>query len=105
MGQGLHCRLACRRGHSVSGDANGAALHHPGGHPDRRRRVMLSALGLVRAMDGGKMTPAQAFELCAEAIEAREAEIGAFAALDLEAARKAASAAAKSKPLRGLAVG
>jgi Asp-tRNA(Asn)/Glu-tRNA(Gln) amidotransferase A subunit family amidase len=67
---------------------------------------MLSALGLVRAIDGGEMTPAQALELCAEAIEAREAEIGAFAALDLDAARKAVQPpGAKSKPLHGLPVG
>jgi Asp-tRNA(Asn)/Glu-tRNA(Gln) amidotransferase A subunit family amidase len=67
---------------------------------------MLSVLGLVRALDAGELTPAQIFELCAEAIAAREEEIGAFAAFDLDAGRKAVQAAGiKSKPLRGLPVG
>ena len=46
-------------------------------------------------------------DLCAEAIAAREAEIGAFAALDLAAARRAAARAAglPQLPLRGLPVG
>jgi Asp-tRNA(Asn)/Glu-tRNA(Gln) amidotransferase A subunit family amidase len=67
---------------------------------------MLSALGLIHAIDSGELTPAQALELSAEAIEAREADIGAFAAIDLDAARQAVRTdSAKTKPLRGLAVG
>jgi Asp-tRNA(Asn)/Glu-tRNA(Gln) amidotransferase A subunit family amidase len=65
---------------------------------------MLSALSLVRAIDAGELTPAQAFERCAEAIAARENDIGAFATLDLDGARKAVQAAT-NKPLRGLPVG
>ena len=45
-------------------------------------------------------------DLCAEAIAAREAEIGAFAALDVEAARRSAAAPhLLALPLRGLPVG
>src|SRR5262249_9032858 len=79
--------------------------------PDRRSRKtfpMLSALDLARKIDAGALTPAAAVDLCAEAIAAREGEIGAFAALDIEGARRRAAAAAdalKSWPLRGLPVG
>ena len=51
---------------------------------------MLSALDLARRIDAGELTPRAALDLCAQAIAVREAEIGAFAALDIEAARRAA---------------
>jgi Asp-tRNA(Asn)/Glu-tRNA(Gln) amidotransferase A subunit family amidase len=69
---------------------------------------MLSALDLARRIEMGELTPAAALELCAEAIAAREAEVGAFAALDLERARRLAEArgaALAAQPLRGIAVG
>ncbi len=66
---------------------------------------MLSALGLARAIEAGELTPAQAVDLCADAIAKREGEVGAFVTLDLEAARKAAQTPGlKDKPLRGLPV-
>ena len=55
--------------------------------PDRRRRLMLSALDLARGIEAGELTPAQAVELCAEAIAKRETDVGAFVTLDLESAR------------------
>jgi Asp-tRNA(Asn)/Glu-tRNA(Gln) amidotransferase A subunit family amidase len=69
---------------------------------------MLAALDLARRIEAGELTPAAALELCAEAIAAREAEIGAFVVLDLERARRTAEArgeALSGLPLRGLAVG
>src|SRR5579885_1730254 len=67
---------------------------------------MLSALDLVRRLEGGELKPRDAVELCAQAIIAREQEVGAFVALDLEAARRAAEAPhLSSTPLRGLPVG
>ncbi len=67
---------------------------------------MLSALDLVRRITGGELTPRGAIELCAAAIAARESEIGAFAALDIAAARQAAEAPGiAAEPLAGLAVG
>src|ERR1700688_4929530 len=70
-----------------------------------RARPMLSALDLVRRIEGGELTPRAGVELCAEAIAAREQEIGAFVALDLDAARRAAEAPQlSSAPLRGLPV-
>jgi len=66
---------------------------------------MLSALDLARRIESGGLKPRGAVELCAEAIAAREAEVGAFAALDLDAARRAADAPElASLPLRGLPV-
>jgi Asp-tRNA(Asn)/Glu-tRNA(Gln) amidotransferase A subunit family amidase len=66
---------------------------------------MLSALDLARQIEAGELSALQAIDLCAEAIAAREAEVGAFVALDLDGARKAAQAPdAKDKPLRGLPV-
>jgi Asp-tRNA(Asn)/Glu-tRNA(Gln) amidotransferase A subunit family amidase len=66
---------------------------------------MLSALGLARAIEDGELTPAQAVDLCAEAIAQRESEVGAFVTLDIEATRKAAQTPGlKNKPLRGLPV-
>ena len=68
-------------------------------------RPMLSALDLVRRIEAGELTPRAAVELCAEAIAARESEVGAFVALDLDAARRAASdPRLASTPLRGLPV-
>ena len=66
---------------------------------------MFSALDLARRIEGGELTPRAAVELCAEAIAARENDVGAFVALDLEAARRAAAdPRLPSLPLRGLPV-
>ncbi len=70
-----------------------------------RGRLMLSALDLARRVDGGELTPRAAVELCADAIAAREPEIGAFVALDLDATRRAAEEPRlAATPLRGLPV-
>jgi Asp-tRNA(Asn)/Glu-tRNA(Gln) amidotransferase A subunit family amidase len=67
---------------------------------------MLSALDLARAIEAGTMTPCAVVDLCAAAIARHEHEIGAFVALDIAAARRAAQAAGlELKPLRGLPVG
>jgi Asp-tRNA(Asn)/Glu-tRNA(Gln) amidotransferase A subunit family amidase len=67
---------------------------------------MLSALDLARRIESGELTPRAAVELCAQAIATREAEIGAFAALDIEAARRDAGRLELPRsPLRGLPVG
>jgi Asp-tRNA(Asn)/Glu-tRNA(Gln) amidotransferase A subunit family amidase len=69
---------------------------------------MLSALDLARRIEAGELAPVAALELCAEAITAREAEIGAFVRHDMDGARyllKAQGEAYAAKPLRGLAVG
>jgi Asp-tRNA(Asn)/Glu-tRNA(Gln) amidotransferase A subunit family amidase len=64
---------------------------------------MLSALDLVRRIEEGELRPRGAIELCAEAIAAREADVGAFVALDLDAARRhAAEPHLAAAPLRGL---
>ena len=66
---------------------------------------MLSALDLARRIEAGELTPRDAVELCAEAIAAREKDVGAFAALDLDAARQAADAPGLAAlPLRGVPV-
>jgi Asp-tRNA(Asn)/Glu-tRNA(Gln) amidotransferase A subunit family amidase len=65
---------------------------------------MLSALALARRIEAGALTPRAVVEMCAEAIAAREGEIGAFTALDIESARRVADSLA-SMPLRGLPVG
>ena len=49
---------------------------------------MLSALELARRIEAGAFSPRAVLELCAEAIAMHESEIGAFAALDLDAARR-----------------
>jgi Asp-tRNA(Asn)/Glu-tRNA(Gln) amidotransferase A subunit family amidase len=70
--------------------------------------MMLSALDLARRIEEGSLTPAGALDLCAKTIEAREADIGAFAALDLAGTRTHAERGAvtlAAGPLRGLAVG
>ncbi len=70
-----------------------------------RARPMLSALDLVRRIEGGELTPRAAVDLCAEAIAARENEVGAFVALDLDAARRAAAAPhLAATALRGLPI-
>ncbi len=69
---------------------------------------MLSALDLARRVEAGELSPAGVVELCAQAIAAREAEIGAFQVLDIERARRTAQASAdvlRARPLRGLPVG
>ena len=66
---------------------------------------MLSALDLVRRIEAGELKPRAVVDLCAEAIAARESEIGAFVALDIEAARRAADdPGLAATPLRGLPV-
>ncbi|MFL4967539.1 MAG: amidase [Xanthobacteraceae bacterium] len=69
---------------------------------------MLSALDLARRIEAGELTPAAVIDLCAAAIAARDGEIGAFVALDIDAARRRATdfaAALTAGPLRGLPVG
>ena len=67
---------------------------------------MLSALALARRIEAGELSPRAVVELCAEAVAAREGEIGAFVALDLDAARRAAAAPGLAqRPLRGLPFG
>jgi Asp-tRNA(Asn)/Glu-tRNA(Gln) amidotransferase A subunit family amidase len=67
---------------------------------------MLSAFDLARRIAAGEITPRSVVDRCAEAIAAREAGIGAFAALDLAAARQAADAPSLAAlPLAGLPVG
>ena len=66
---------------------------------------MLSALDLARRIEAGAIKPRDAVELCAEAITAREKDVGAFAALDLDAARRAADAPGLAAlPLRAMPV-
>jgi Asp-tRNA(Asn)/Glu-tRNA(Gln) amidotransferase A subunit family amidase len=67
---------------------------------------MLSALDLARRIEAGELTPRAVVEICAEAIAAYEPQIGAFAALDLDAARRAAEdSRLAATPLCGLPVG
>jgi Asp-tRNA(Asn)/Glu-tRNA(Gln) amidotransferase A subunit family amidase len=65
---------------------------------------MLCALDLARRIADGALTPRAVIERCADAIVKREAEIGAFVALDIEAALQHADALA-ALPLCGLPVG
>jgi Asp-tRNA(Asn)/Glu-tRNA(Gln) amidotransferase A subunit family amidase len=73
-------------------------------HALRTSERALHALGLARRIEAGELTPAAVLKDCEQAIAAREAEIGAFAALDLPRAKKSA-AIAPAGPLRGLPVG
>ena len=74
--------------------------------PPRRNHLMLSALDLARRIAAGGLTPAHVLDLCAEAIARREPQIGAFTALDLDAARRAAAAPGLAQtPLAGLPIG
>jgi Asp-tRNA(Asn)/Glu-tRNA(Gln) amidotransferase A subunit family amidase len=67
---------------------------------------MLSALDLAARLEAGKLTPRAVVEMCAEAIAAREKDVGAFVTLDLAAARRAADdPGLSSLPLRALPVG
>jgi Asp-tRNA(Asn)/Glu-tRNA(Gln) amidotransferase A subunit family amidase len=67
---------------------------------------MLSALDLARRIEAGELTPRAAVDRCAQAIAEREGEVAAFAALDIEAARRDAERLELLRsPLRGLAVG
>jgi Asp-tRNA(Asn)/Glu-tRNA(Gln) amidotransferase A subunit family amidase len=67
---------------------------------------MLSALDLARRIEAGALRPRAVIELCAKAIAAHENEIGAFAALDIDAARQRADAPQLAElPLRGLPIG
>ncbi len=66
---------------------------------------MLSALDIARQIEAGELTPQAAVALCAQAIAACEKDVGAFVALDLDAARRAAEEPRlASTPLRGLPV-
>jgi Asp-tRNA(Asn)/Glu-tRNA(Gln) amidotransferase A subunit family amidase len=67
--------------------------------------LMLAALDLARRIEAGELSPAAVIALCAEAIAARDADIGAFAACDIDAAREAATERHASAPLRGLPIG
>jgi Asp-tRNA(Asn)/Glu-tRNA(Gln) amidotransferase A subunit family amidase len=68
--------------------------------------MMLAALDLARRIEAGELTPRAVVELCAEAIAADEAKIGAFVTLDLAAARRAAEdSRLAATPLCGLPVG
>jgi len=64
---------------------------------------MLRALDLAEALDAGDLAVSGVVELIAEAIAAREADIGAFAHLDLDALR-AAALRPQSGPLHGMPV-
>jgi Asp-tRNA(Asn)/Glu-tRNA(Gln) amidotransferase A subunit family amidase len=66
---------------------------------------MLSAVDLARRIEAGEIDAAAVIDLCAEAIAAREGEIGAFVIYDLEAARRAAAAVSINSALRGMPVG
>jgi Asp-tRNA(Asn)/Glu-tRNA(Gln) amidotransferase A subunit family amidase len=67
---------------------------------------MLSALNLVARLEAGELTPRAVVETCAEAIAAREKDVGAFATPDLDGARRAADdPRLSSLPLRGLPIG
>jgi Asp-tRNA(Asn)/Glu-tRNA(Gln) amidotransferase A subunit family amidase len=67
---------------------------------------MLSAVDLARRIAAGEITPRYVVDRCTEAIAAGEAGIGAFAALDLAAARRAAETSGLATlPLAGLPVG
>jgi Asp-tRNA(Asn)/Glu-tRNA(Gln) amidotransferase A subunit family amidase len=67
---------------------------------------MLSALDLARRIEAGEVTPRAVIDICAEAIAARDKEVGAFVVLDLVAARQAAdNPKLAATPLRGLPVG
>ena len=65
----------------------------------------MPALDLVRRIEAGELTPRAVADLCTEAIGTREKEVGAFVALDLDAARRAATdPRLAATPLRGLPI-
>ena len=65
---------------------------------------MLSVLDLAHRIEGGTLTPSKTIDMCAEAIAAKDAEIGAFLTLDIARARREADARAKTA-LHGLPIG
>jgi Asp-tRNA(Asn)/Glu-tRNA(Gln) amidotransferase A subunit family amidase len=73
-------------------------------HALRTSERALHALELARRIEAGELTPAAVLESCERAIAAREAEIGAFTAVDLPRAKKSA-ASSPAGALRGLPVG
>jgi Asp-tRNA(Asn)/Glu-tRNA(Gln) amidotransferase A subunit family amidase len=73
-------------------------------HALRTSERALHALDLAHRIEAGELTAAAVLEMCEQAIAKREAEIGAFAALDLARAKKLA-ASSPAGPLRGLPVG
>ena len=67
---------------------------------------MLSASALAQAIRAGRLTPTDVATLCADAIRAKEDEIRAFAAVDLDAlVANAGAPGLKDTPLAGLPVG
>ena len=56
---------------------------------------MLSALDLARRIERAELPVAAVVGACADAIAAREAEVGAFAALDLAGTERQAKASAE----------
>jgi Asp-tRNA(Asn)/Glu-tRNA(Gln) amidotransferase A subunit family amidase len=66
---------------------------------------MLSALDLARRIAAGELSPIDVIELCGKAVAVGDAEVGAFAAVDLEAARRDARPQVVRMPLCGLPVG
>jgi Asp-tRNA(Asn)/Glu-tRNA(Gln) amidotransferase A subunit family amidase len=74
----------------------------------RTEGMMLHALDLARKIEAGELSPVDIVARCAEAIAAREADVKAFAVLDLDRTRLEADRAASTlaaSPLRGLPVG
>ncbi len=65
---------------------------------------MMRALDLAEAVEAGDLTPATVLELALEAIDEREKDIRAFAALDPDRARLAARAIPGTDGLFGLPV-
>ena len=75
---------------------------------DRPAGTLLSALDLARAVEAGEISPEGVIDRCAEAIAAREDDVGAFIHLDIEGARKHARENVdrlRAAPLRGLPIG
>ncbi len=66
---------------------------------------MLRARDLFEDLRAARLTPRDVIELCALAIAAQEADVQAFAALDLEAARAAATPERAASALAGLPLG
>ncbi|MBA4788497.1 MAG: amidase [Rhizobiales bacterium] len=66
---------------------------------------MLFARDLALDLQAGRLRASALLERCAEAIAAQEAEVGAFTALDLDAARRQAAEARRDTLLAGLPVG
>src|ERR1700687_1310255 len=105
---GLLSRLADRVGDRL--DCVSLCAPGDGKHcrPDRARimtQMMLSALDLARRIEAGDLTSRAVVETCSKAIAAGEKEIGAFVALDIAGARRAADdARLAALPLRGLPV-